>query len=59
MENFHVVTLKNACEGEDVADVIVDDQHLGAGELGKRAGERGRRALGLAPPLVGLGVLAE
>ena len=33
VENLHIVAFKNARQREDVADVVVDDQHPGACEL--------------------------
>ena len=47
VEHFHVVALQNARQREDVADVVVDDQHLGAGELGQLARRRRSAAFGL------------
>ena len=53
VKHFHVVAFKNARQREDVANVVVDNQHLGAGELGDRL-DRGRRRFGRLAPLAGL-----
>ena len=52
MEHFDVMVLEHARQREDVADVVVDDQHLGAGELRHRAPEGAPLAglLSLRPP---------
>ena len=48
-DDHHVVLLEHRGQREDVADVVVDDQHLLAGQQLVRAGAA-RRACGAAPP---------
>ena len=51
VEHLHIVALQNARQREDVADVVIDDEHLGAGELRNRRRRGARRLRPCAPRL--------